>query len=302
MLNFHSLGAEELEIAHDLLNIKPKRITPKVRNYLNRHKVYISCTTSPLRLKKLPIVLNLLDLSEVSEIHINLPKQYRNKKDGGVYKQQDIDLVKSVDSRIKIHRIPEDIGPLTKIIPTLLRVHDPLSIVISIDDDIGYPYNLVSSIIHHSVTRPREICCGAGIVFGDYPGSEFNRNFWPRLPSRGCVDIVEGWGGIGYKKSIVTIRMIEEILKLNKLSVDCKLSDDFTISYVLAEHGIKAREIPGIRDRLESFTYGFDADALNQGSGVEKSENVDDMNMVKYHRCLEHIPKKTLSRRRSRTK
>ena len=280
MLNFHSLSGDELKIAHELLNIKSKKITPKVRNYLNQHKVYISMTSGPLRLRRVPIVLNLLDLSEIYEIHINLPMLYRNKEK---YKQSDIDLVKSVDSRIKIHRISKDIGPLSKIIPTLLRVKDPLAIIISIDDDIGYPFNFVSSLVHQSIHRPKEICCGSGFGLNHM---NMRSDSWPRKSSRGCVDIVEGWGGIAYKKSIVTNKMIKEILYLNNLSIDCKLSDDFTISYVLSAHDIKSREVPGILDNLEPFSYGRDADALHKGSGVEKGES---MNIVKYHRCLENI-------------
>ncbi len=292
MLNFDSLSSEELEIAHELINIKPKKITPKVRNYLKKHKVYISMTTGPLRLKRLAVVLNLLDLTEISEIHINLPKFYRNKKDGGTYKKEDIDFVSKVDSRIKIFRIPDDIGPMTKIIPTLQRIKDPNAIIISVDDDIGYPFNLVSSLIHYSVTRPKEIFTGAAFKFGDYPGSEFNKAMWPGYPI-----IVEGWGGIAYKKSIVNNQMIKEILDLNKVSTTCKLSDDFTISYVLAAHNIKCTEIAGIREKLEPFKYGEDADALHKGSGVEKT-GAEDMNMVKYHTCLDDISK--IKRRRSK--
>jgi len=93
------------------------------------------------------------------------------------------------------------------------------------------------------VTKPDEICTGAGFVFGDYPGSAFNKEQWPQKKSTKYVDIVEGWGGIAYKKSLVTDQMIKEILQLNNISTICKLSDDFTISYILAKHGVKCREI-----------------------------------------------------------
>lgn len=290
MLNFHALNDEELEIAHDLMSIKPMKITPVVKNYLKKHKVYISMTSGPLRLRKIPAVLSLLDLSDVSEIHINLPKYYRNKLQGGLYKKDDIDFVSSVDSRIKIFRPSEDIGPMTKIIPTLQRIKDSKAIIISIDDDIGYPYNLISLLIYNSVVKQREMFTGAGFVFGDYPGSDFDRKLWPQKKSSKYVDIVEGWGGIAYKKSLITNQMIKEILELNKVSTTCKLSDDFTISYVLAAHGVKCREIKGIREKLEPFKYGEDADALHKGSGVKKT-GAEDENMTKYHVCLTDIDK-----------
>src|SRR5690606_12390110 len=130
MLNFNALTDEELEASYKLLSVRPKRLSPEIRNYLKRHKVYISMTSGPLRLKKIPAVLNLLDLSQINEIHINLPKYYRNKKEGGEYKKEDIDVIKKVDSRIKIFRIPKDIRPMTKIIPTLQRITDPKAIII----------------------------------------------------------------------------------------------------------------------------------------------------------------------------
>jgi hypothetical protein len=43
--------------------------------------VILSLTTSPIRIKYLPIVLNCLDLSRVNEISVNLPRLFgRNKQ------------------------------------------------------------------------------------------------------------------------------------------------------------------------------------------------------------------------------
>ena len=46
-------------------------------------------------------MLTFLDLTNIEEIHINLPQKYRNKEN---YKTQDIEYIKSLDSRIKIYR------------------------------------------------------------------------------------------------------------------------------------------------------------------------------------------------------
>ena len=86
---------------------------------------------------------------------------------------------------------------------------------------------------------------------------------------------------------------------MNKVSTTCKLSDDFTISYVLASHGVKCNEVRGIRDHLEPFNYGTDADALHKGSGSEVGKEDEDANMAKYHVCLADISGKRI-RRRSR--
>ena len=52
----------------------------KVQNFLKKHKVYITMTTSPLRLPKIRAVLATLDLEYVDKIYIVLPCKYGRKK------------------------------------------------------------------------------------------------------------------------------------------------------------------------------------------------------------------------------
>jgi hypothetical protein len=51
--------------------------------------------------------------------------------------------------------ICEDLGPGTKLIPTLIRF--PSSLIITIDDDIVYPENLVGTLLNESRNYPRDI-------------------------------------------------------------------------------------------------------------------------------------------------
>ncbi len=52
----------------------------KVQNFLKKHKVYITMTTSPLRLPKICAVLATLDLEYVDKIFVVLPCKYGRKK------------------------------------------------------------------------------------------------------------------------------------------------------------------------------------------------------------------------------
>jgi len=297
MLDFNCINTEEIKELVSICNIHPYKLTTIDKNFLKKHKVYISMSTNPIRLIKIPSILNLLDLTNIYEIHINLPKYYRNNKNE-IYNKNDIDFIKKIDSKIKVFTIEKDIGPLTKIIPTIKRVNDNNAIIISIDDDIGYPYDMVSKLIHYSVKKPKQILCGAGFSTNDYPNSDFNRKLLPnkKLPKYPLIDIVEGWGAVAYKKSIVSEKIIKQIMKLNDISTECKLSDDFTISYILAENGIKCSEVPGIRENLIPLEYGEGEDALHKGSGVKKSGSEDE-NMEKYHKCLDDISKSRHNRR-----
>lgn len=271
-----------------------KSLNNSVRNIDNlmkkhRTKVYLTLTSSPLRLKYVPLMLSFLDLTHVYQIHINLPRYYRNKKNE-TYKESDINYLKSLDSRIRVYRPPKDLGPITKVLPTLKRIKDKNSIIISLDDDIGYYRSQINELIYHSFRSNKSIYGGEGFVFGDYEGSDFNRKLWPGSPCRGCVDILEGWAGIAYPKWVVTGKMLDRMAKNSRLNVDCKLSDDLIISEALAYYGINRRVINSkyYNELPVPFHYGELGDALHKGSGVggETSEGVMDENMAKYDRCI----------------
>ncbi len=70
MLNFHT-NEDQNEIL-EILNYKPDY------KYSKYPKTYLSLTSSPERLKNVGLMLSILDLSHISEIHINLPVHYRN--------------------------------------------------------------------------------------------------------------------------------------------------------------------------------------------------------------------------------
>ena len=169
MLNFHL--KEDWESLSTLI-IPVRNINKLVAS--KKPKIYISLTSNPLRLKNIPLMLSFLDLTHVYQIHINLPKYYRNKKKG-VYSQKEIDYIKSLDSRIKVYRLDKDIGPITKILPTLKRVRDNKAIIISLDDDVGYPRSIINELIYFTYKNPKAIWGGEGFNFGDYQGSDFDK-------------------------------------------------------------------------------------------------------------------------------
>ena len=287
MLNFH-LKEDWKSLATLITSVRDINRLISSKN----PKIYISLTSSPLRLKNIPLMLSFLDLTHVYEIHINLPKYYRNKK-GEVYKQKEIDYIQSLDSRIKVYRIDKDIGPITKILPTLKRVKNNKAIIISVDDDIGYPRSIINELVYYTYKNPKVVWGGEGFNFGDYEGSDFDRRKWPKGKTRNSVDILEGWASIAYPKWLITSKMLKRMELGVKLSTDCKLSDDLIISEALAYYKIPRKVIHS--DYYEElpipFEYGLGADALHKGSGVggEKSDNVMDENMAKYDRCLNNF-------------
>ncbi len=297
MIDFSTLTEEDQEIIQDVLEYKPKKLSRKAEHY----DVYVSLTSSPERLSKVGIVLNLLDLSHVKEIHVNIPKFYRNDRKGPKYKEEDIEFLQRLDSRIKIFVLPTDLGPATKIIPTLQRIRKKNSLVISIDDDVAYPLDMVNDLINNAAKYTKNIICMSGFTFnangmgeeGEYyeEQTDWDRGLWPnpRRVKYPYIDVLEGFSGVCYNKSLMTPSVIRLIMKINGIDTKCKLSDDLTISYSLAAHRIPIRSLRRHEDMVP-FPYGEQGDALHAGSGVELETDSDwDPNFLKYAECLQMI-------------
>lgn len=299
-----NLRRNEVSKYKSLLNTPIRKLSPKVIDYIEKHGVYVTLTSSPLRLSKIGVTLSLiLENPYVKKIYITLPKLYRNKEP---YSDKDIDFIKQISPRIAFRRPAKDIGPITKVLPTLKAIRDPNAIIISIDDDIGYPVCLINELIYFSVRYPDIIWTGSGFVWEEFEGTmDFARKKWPiRKPRWPRVDIVEGWGSIAYKKRLVDIPFLE---KLAKLDINCKLSDDLTISYMFADKGTVMKNITSQYYEDDSylipFSYGLQGDALHRGSGL--GEEVENANIIKYIKCLdlidEFVKKKTKRSPRKKT-
>lgn len=105
-------------------------------------KVILTMTTVPSRMEA-ALFQSLKVLSDLNyeeyELHLNLPKIYAPTKE----KYVTPDWVANM-RRVKVFEGLEDLGPKTKIIPTLLRVEDPEAIIITVDDDIIYNRDMIS--------------------------------------------------------------------------------------------------------------------------------------------------------------
>jgi hypothetical protein len=266
---------------------------PEVRNYLREHKVYVSLTTSPLRIKHINKVLRNLDLTNVAEILINLPARFG--RDNSKYK-----IPKNLKNnpRVRFLRTSVDYGPVTKMIPSVIyaKAKDPKSLVISIDDDIYYPIGMVNELIYQSVHNDFSVISSSG---GDFPDGNLGWNL-PRFPQRkefdveyarqrsGYVDLVEGYGAIAYLAESVDIAFVRA---LNNHTRACFFSDDLTISFALAIDNVPRRNVWNSyfnREMVIPLPHGLQADALHHGAGLLDGmpfENMADVNYEKYQRC-----------------
>ena len=282
---------------------------PIVQQYLRNHKVYVSMTTSPVRISKIEKVLEMLDLRFIEKIFINLPQRFG--RDGSRYTIPESLLN---HPKVKILRIGKDLGPITKILPSVgylknQRSHDPQSLVISVDDDIAYAPGMIPEMIYHSVHSHQAVV--AGSAFAEWPPRDWSLDL-PRLPGNSLrreqptvacpIDFVEGYGAIAYPVGQVDVKFMKA---LSGLSRSCLLSDDLIISFALAIDRVPRAKVDteyfrntfdhegGFRftGGLRPLPHGMLGDALHLGAGMqgEVLQNPHDANQKKYEECYRTI-------------
>ena len=274
-----------------------KKQTPQT--VYKKDPIYLSLTTSPKRISKITQALDSIDKSLVSKIFLTLPERFgRNNKPYIIPEN-----IKNYP-KLEILRIGKDLGPITKLIPTVRHVRDilkePNSIIVTIDDDINYgdregdPVHetLVGSLVEELQTHERTIV----------GGSVADLNYW-KIPINNWPDrnkknrhIIEGFAAIAYRASyvddILMLKIIQEQKEKTK-SRTCFESDDFVISYVLALQGFHKKRLKetGIKNKISPLPYGNDEDALHLGGGlkdeIEKKDH--DINKFKYPVCYKFI-------------
>lgn len=263
---------------------------PKVERYLKNHDVYITLTTSPMRLPKVKAVLATLDLTNVKRIYVVLPQKYGHKN--RPYNKRYIESVKKFP-KVTVIRTKKDYGPLTKMLPVLRRVKDKKATVISIDDDVAYPMGMVNEMIYTKVNHPKKVIeSGPGLNIRSWIPNF--RNYWPEnRPRAPLTDMVEGWSGIAYSPALTDTKKMEELADISK---QCYLSDDLVISYVLANKGVPRKTVDNkYMYHPQPLEYGAGEDALHKGGGTgtvaQVAAHSDEYNFEKYLVCLRDIEK-----------
>lgn len=206
------------------------------------YKVIVSLTTSPSRLLLLePVIQSILKQDyAIDHIELNLPNLYKNKE------EYEIPEFLSKYKKLEIYRIEKDIGPATKIIPTIIRHREnPDCYIVSLDDDHYYPEKIVSTLLKGIVLYgDKNVYTIGGINL--YVGANYTLtsvNVYKTAP----VDVLEGVFGVLYNPRLFESDIMEYMEKVIQCK-ECLTSDDITISNYLASKKIKI-----MRLNLKSF-------------------------------------------------
>jgi hypothetical protein len=191
-------------------------------------KVVVSLTTSPSRLQLLePVIQSIYRQSYiVDKIEINLPLKYKNKEEYVIP-----EFLKKY-SKVNIYRQDIDIGPGTKIVPTILRyLNSPDIYIVSLDDDHCYPSQIVETLLKGIILYgDKNIYTIGGINI--YVGANCTLtsiNVYKTAP----VDVLEGVFGVLYNPRLFAPDLKDYFNKVIQCK-ECLTSDDITLSNYLA--------------------------------------------------------------------
>lgn len=224
-------------------------------------RVVATLSTMPHRYSKLLRTLKYLHQQTypLDEIYVGIPK---------ISKRLNIEyppIPNSISDLCYIVNLSEDYGPITKLIGALKKEKDDETIIISFDDDVHYPPDLVENLVKkRTVFNDNEnvfdgvAVGGSGFIIGSgfpfYSSHvnvqsdsflDFNRiiNFPVNEKGRE-VDILCGFAGIMYKRKFFKDDFITEIKETYMKDENLFLNDDVTISYYLSTKNIKKMIYP----------------------------------------------------------
>ena len=192
------------------------------------YKIVVSLTTSPSRLKLIePVIQSILKQDySIESIELNIPLKYKNKD------EYEIPTFLQKYDKVKVFRPEKDIGPATKIVPTIMRYLDsPDVYIVSLDDDHRYPDKIVSTLVKGlSTYGDKNIYTIGGINM--YVGANFTLNS-VNVYKTAPVDVLEGVFGVLYNPRLFTSDIMDYINFVIQCK-ECLTSDDITLSNYLA--------------------------------------------------------------------
>jgi hypothetical protein len=111
-------------------------------------RVVISLTSTPKKLLKITAVINsILDQTvKVDEIALNIPYKFHDTNQLYV-------IPKELEDIIHVYRCGVDYGPMTCLIPTLLREKEASTKIIYLDDDIIYGKDFIETLVDDSISK-----------------------------------------------------------------------------------------------------------------------------------------------------
>ena len=242
-------------------------------------KYIISFTTSPTRIHKCEEVIKRLcqQTLKPDKILLNIPDIF--SRTGESYSIPDF----MSNYPVTINRCGEDLGPGTKMIPTIKYIYDNNydiynSRIIYLDDDIKYPKKMVEYYDKYMISH---VCGPCGFAYVEQDGFVLYK-----LNDK--LDIIEGFGGVCVNLAVFKEDFFDYCNECIK-NEDIRLSDDVYLSnyYKKYNYSIQRMNVPIYSQPYIStnclLQYGLNREALHM---LDSSIN---SNLTRYKRVFDTL-------------
>lgn len=229
-----------------------KITTQQSPSKISTHKdpIIVTMTTIPSRLSSTTAIQSslktILHQSDISyEVHLNIPYSYRHKK---ISLPEWLMEWQEQYSHLKIFRCA-DFGPITKIYPTIQRVTNPNTILITVDDDLLYEDGFIGAHLN-GINKYPDCALGFAGITSIEPDQIGRYHFASTQPEDIRVRILEGYKTISYRRYFFTEEFDEFAFS--------HWNDDVAISAYLGYKNIKkmvlkCESCTDFTPRVESF-------------------------------------------------
>lgn len=214
----------------------------KVTDYAKRPRIVFSMTTTPGRFAHVHSTVESLIRSSLKPdaVYLHLPKV--SSKTGELYpvvlSDELIQLAKKHSNVLRINRIDSDVGPFTKLWPTLAMEPDESTLIITADDDEWYPPKYHMDLVQAALDRPDWAVAYRGIKVTDPTKGRYE--FINGNDDYVEVDVLEGYTGAVYRRGFFSTD-----IEPPAPDSPCMTTDDIWVSSYLRSRGVPRVLIPG---------------------------------------------------------
>jgi hypothetical protein len=191
-------------------------------------RIVVSLTTSPTRMLQIQPVLDSIFAQKLppDQLYLHLPERWRDSETYAIP-----DELRN-ESRLTLCPYTKpDPGPVLKLLPTLELETDPDTIIITIDDDVAYPPNLIHAYHAASEAAPEAAFGSRGFSFDSSTGT-----IQPVRSQRTSCDVLQGYGACAYRRHHFDHEALAT--QLVTLPHDFRFSDDLLLSNHLAQQQV----------------------------------------------------------------
>ena len=205
------------QLTQQILNSKEKGTAQKEE--LDT-KLIVSLTTHGARIHTVPFAIESIFSQTLKPDKVVL---YLNKNEFSI-KTLPLSLMRQAERGLDL-RFVNDLGPHTKLVPALQEF--PESIIITVDDDYMYPFDLIERLYSAHLSHPEAVCCSHSRIIkckqeqALAPYDSFEMCF-PDKDYQSNTLLAEGFGGVLYPPHSLS----DEVFNLHNLKRLSPYADD----------------------------------------------------------------------------